>query len=204
LRDNITDKTQHLITKVRGGDESALSQLCRVYGPRVHWIIRLRMGRELRSKLESIDLAQDAILCALEGLDDFTYKNEGDFVRWLSTIAENVLRGNLKKLHAGKRDIRREVPLEGYGLTTGNRLVGNPCPIDATTPSVIMSKKEDLDKLEKALDQLKPEYREVIVLTKIEGLSYKEIAERLGKSNYAVRKLVSRAMLALADVFESD
>jgi RNA polymerase sigma-70 factor (ECF subfamily) len=161
------------------------------------------MGKELRSKLESMDLVQDTLIHALSGLDDFTYKNEGDFVRWLSTIAENVLRGNLKKLHAGKRDIRREVPL-GYGPTTGNRLVVNPGPIDATTPSVIMSKKEDLARLEKAIDQLKPEYREVIILTKIEGLSYKEISERLGKSNDAVRKLISRAILALANVFESD
>ncbi len=198
------DKTQHLVAMVRGGDESALNQLCKVYGPRVHWIIRLRMGKELRSKLESMDLVQDTLIHALSGLDDFTYKNEGDFVRWLSTIAENVLRGNLKKLHAGKRDIRREVPLDGYGPTTGSRLVVNPGPIDATTPSVIMSRKEELEKLEKAIDQLKPEYREVIILTKIERLSYKEISERLGKSNDAVRKLVSRAILALANVFESD
>ena len=204
MRDNIKDKTQHLVAMVRGGDESALNQLCNVYGPRVHWIIRLRMGKELRSKLESMDMVQDTLIHALSGLDDFTYKNEGDFVRWLSTIAENVLRGNLKKLHAGKRDIRREVPLDGYGPTTGSRLVVNPGPIDATTPSVIMSRKEELEKLEKAIDQLKPEYREVIVLTKIERLTYKEISERLGKSNDAVRKLISRAILALANVFESD
>ena len=197
------DKTQHLVAMVRGGDESALNQLCKVYGPRVHWIIRLRMGKELRSKLESMDLVQDTLIHALSGLDDFTYKNEGDFVRWLSTIAENVLRGNLKKLHAGKRDIRREVPL-GYGPTTGSRLVVNPGPIDATTPSVIMSKKEDLARLEKAIDQLKPEYKKVIILTKIEGFSYKEISVKLGKSNDAVRKLISRAILALANVFESD
>ena len=198
------DKTQHLVAMVRGGDESALNQLCNVYGPRVHWIIRLRMGKELRSKLESMDLVQDTLIHALSGLDDFTYKNEGDFVRWLSTIAENVLRGNIKKLHAGKRDIRREVPLDGYGPTTDSRLVGNRRPIDATTPSVIMSRKEELEKLEKAIDQLKPEYKEVIILTKIERLSYKEISERLGKSNDAVRKLISRAILALANVYESD
>ena len=203
MRDSIMDKTQHLVAMVRGGDESALNQLCKVYGARVHWIIRLRMGKELRSKLESMDLVQDTLIHALSGLDDFTYKNEGDFVRWLSTIAENVLRGNLKKLHAGKRDIRREVPL-GYGPTTGSRLVVNPGPIDATTPSVIMSKKEDLARLEKAIDQLKPEYKKVIILTKIEGFSYKEISVKLGKSNDAVRKLISRAILALANVFESD
>ena len=204
MRDSITDKTQRLIAMVKGGDESALNQLCEVYGPRVHWIIRLRMGKELRSKLESMDLAQDALLSALEDLDGFTYNNEGDFVRWLSAIAENVLRGNLKKLHAGKRDIRKEVPLGGYRPTTCSGFITNPGPIVTTTPSVIMSRKEDLDKLEKAIDQLKPEYREVVILAKIEGLSYKEISKRLGKSNDAVRKKISRAIVALADIFEGD
>ena len=74
-------------------------------------------------------------------------------------------------------------------------------PIQATTPSMILSQKEDLDKLEKALDKLKPEYREVIVLAKIDELSYAEIADRLGKSINAVGHLISRAMIALSDVF---
>ena len=204
MRDSITDKTQHLVALVKGGDESALNQLCRVYGARVHWIIRLRMGTELRSKLESMDLVQDTLIHALGRLDDFTYKNEGDFVRWLSTIAENVIRGSLKRLHTNKRDIRREVPLVKHRPTGTGRFAETPGPIDATTPSLIMSRKEDLVELERAIDQLKPEYREVIILTKIEGLSYKEISKRLDKSHDAVRKLVSRAILALANIFESD
>jgi RNA polymerase sigma-70 factor (ECF subfamily) len=155
------------------------------------------MDKELRPKLDSMDLVQDALVSALGGLKDFTYSNEGDFLRWLSRIAQNALRDNLDKLHADKRDIHKEVRLEGNRPTTTGRFVGAPGPIDATTPSVIMSRKEDLDKLEKAIDQLKPEHREVIVLTKIEGLSYKEIGERLGKSADAVGMLLSRAMVAL-------
>ncbi len=162
------------------------------------------MGGELRSKLESMDLAQDALLSALGGLGNFTYKNEGDFLRWLSTIAENRLRDNLDKLHADKRDIRKEARLDFNGPTNTGGFVGTPGAIDVTTPSVIMSRKEELEKLEKAIDILKPEYREVIVLTKIEGLSYKEISPRIGKSDEAVRKLVSRAMASLTSVFESD
>jgi len=159
------------------------------------------MSKELRSKLESMDLVQDTLIHALSGLEDFTYKNEGDFVRWLAKIAENELRGSLKKLHAAKRDIRKEVRLDNYGPTTAGRFVRTPGPIEATTPSVIMSKKEDLAKLEKAIDELKPEYREVIILTKIEGLSYNEIAGRLDKTSDAVRKLVSRAMAELTIAF---
>ena len=80
--------------------------------------------------------------------------------------------------------------------------VGINEPIDTTTPSLIMSKREDLNKLEKAMEKLKPEYREVITLTKIEGLTYKEAAEKMGKGPDAVRALLSRAITALSQSFE--
>jgi len=203
LKNNFSNKTQHLIVLAKDGDESALEQLCRFYSERVRWIVRLRMGGELRSKLESMDLVQDVFISALRDLGNFTYKNEGDFLRWLSKIAENRLRDNLDRLHADKRDIRKEVRLKSYEPTTGDSFVAALGPIDNTTPSVIMSRREDLAKLAKAIDALTSEYKEVIVLTKIEGLSYKEIAESLGKSSDAVRMLVSRAMAALSGAFEN-
>jgi RNA polymerase sigma-70 factor (ECF subfamily) len=159
------------------------------------------MGRQLRSKLESMDLVHEVLIHALGGLEGFTYKDEGDFVRWLSKIAENELRGNLRRLHAEKRNIRREVRLDHSGRTTGGGFLGSPGPVESTTPSVIMSKKEDMSKLEKAMDQLKPHYREAIVLTKIEGLSYEEIGRKLDMSTDAVRMLATRAMVALAAAF---
>jgi RNA polymerase sigma factor (sigma-70 family) len=53
------------------------------------------------------------------------------------------------------------------------------------------------------MDRLKPEYREVVVLAKIDGLSYEEMADRLGKSVNAVGHLLSRAMAALTDIFSA-
>lgn len=198
---NFDQKTQELVNLAKSGDEPALEQLCSVYGERVRRIIRLRMGGEIRPRLDSMDLVQDAMVSALGGLKDFTYKNEGDFLRWLARIIQNQFRDNLDKIYTNKRDIRKEVRIENYGPTTSGGFIGNPGPIQATTPSVIMSKKEDLDKLEKAIDQLKPDYREVIVLAKIDGLSYKEIADKLGKTIDSVAHLLSRAMLALTDAF---
>jgi len=193
--------TQRLVTLAQEGDQSALDQLCKVYNERVLRIIRMRMGPELRTKLESMDLVQDAFISTLRNLEDFTYQNEGDFLRWVSKIAENRLRDNLDKLHADKRDIRKEIPLNNSS-TTQETFAGISGPVDTTTPSVIMSRREELNKLEKAMDKLKPEYREVITLTKIEGLSYKEAGQRLGKNADAVRMLLSRAMATLSQSFE--
>ncbi|MHC4707344.1 MAG: RNA polymerase sigma factor [Planctomycetota bacterium] len=194
-------KTQQLVTLAKQGDRSALDQLCVVYGERVRRVIRLRMGKELRSKLESMDMVQDVLMCAFRDLGDFTYISEGDFLRWLWTIAENRIRDNLDKLHADKRDIRKEIPLDDDASNSRNDRVGIFEPARNTTPSLVLSRREELDKLEKAIDKLKPEYRKVIVLAKIDGLSYEEIGDKLGKSADAAGHLLLRAMVALTDTF---
>jgi RNA polymerase sigma-70 factor (ECF subfamily) len=194
--------TQRLVTLAKDGDQSALNKLFAVYNERVLRIVRMRMGQELRSKQESMDIVQDAFISALRSLDNFTYQNEGDFLRWLSKIVENRIRDNIEKLHANKRDVRKEIPLNNTSATQ-DTIVGTFEPIDTATPSLIMSKGEGLNKLEKAIGELKPEYREVIILTKIEGLSHKEVGEKLGKSPDAVRMLLARAMSALSGNFEN-
>jgi len=199
-----THKTQHLVALAQEGDEAAVSQLCNVYGERVRRIIRLRLGQQLRPKLDSVDIVQDALVRALAGLKEFTYKNEGDFLRWLSKIAENRLRDILDEFHADKRDVNKEIPFKKEGRGTEGGSLGAAGPVGNTTPSVIVGKKEALDRLEQALDELKPEYKEIIVLKKIEGLSHAEIAERLGKNAGAVRMLLARAMAALTLTYGQD
>ncbi len=198
----VEDKTRQLIALAQDGEVSALEQLCRVYGERVRRIVRLRLPRELRPKLDSVDLVQDVLLGALGGLADFTYRDEGDFLRWLSRIAENKVRDHMDKWLAGKRDIRRERPL-GLDSSTTERAWGRASGlVQTTTPTRILARREELDRLERAIDELKPQYREVIVLTRIEGLSYQEAARRIGRGPEAVRKLLCRAIAALARVYE--
>jgi RNA polymerase sigma-70 factor (ECF subfamily) len=203
LKDSFNSNTRQLVAFAQNGDELALNQLCCVYAERVKWMVRFRMNKEVRSKVESMDLVQEVIIHALKGLGDFTYQNEGDFVRWLSKIAENAFYDNLDKLYAGKRNIRNEVRFDECISTTTGRFKGTAGPIEVTTPSAIMSKREDLARLEKAIDKLKPKHREVILLAKIEQLSYSQIGEKLGKSAGAVKMLVSRAIVELAGAFGS-
>jgi RNA polymerase sigma-70 factor (ECF subfamily) len=162
------------------------------------------MGAELRSKFDSVDVVQDALIQAMGNLKDFTYRDEGDFLRWLCKIAENKLHDAYDKFHADKRYIHKEIPFKEEARQTENSVFGVTGPVGTTTPSVIVSRKEALDRLETALDELKPEYKEIIVLKKIEGLSYADIAERLGKSANAVGMLLSRAMAALTIAYGKD
>ena len=196
-------KTRHLVTLAKEGDQSAINQLCRIYGERVRRIIRLRIDRKLRPKIDSVDVVQDALVLALAGLKNFTYRNEGDFLRWLSRIAENKLHDVLDKFYADKRDIRREIPFKKEEMNTDGDSFGVAGPLQTTTPSVLLSRKEQLDRLEKAIDNLKFEYREVIFLSRIERLSHDEIAAKLDKSRGAVAMLLSRALVALTAAYEN-
>lgn len=202
VADSANQRTRRLVELAKGGDRAALEELSRIYSERVRRIVRLRMGRELRSRLESMDVVQDALICALRGLDTFTYAEEGDFARWLARITENRLRDHLDKLRAAKRDIHKEIPLD---TDRGDSRLGSAWPgepLRTTTPSMEIERQEQLDRLERAMDTLKPEYRDVIVLTKIEGLTHQEAADRLGKSPDGVRMLVCRAMMALGRAYE--
>lgn len=197
-------KTQHLVALAKEGDGSALNQLCSVYGERVRRIIRLRLDRKLRPKLDSVDIVQDALVSALGGLKDFTYKNEGDFLRWLCRIAENRLYDILDKFHADKRNVHKEIPFKKEDRRTEGDVIGATDPAWTTTPSGILCRKEALDRLEKALDKLKPEYREIIVLKMLEGLSHAEIAQQLGKKEGTSRVMLARALAALTIAYRED
>ena len=198
------EKTQHMVALAKEGDQTALNQLCCVYGERIRRIIRFRLDRKLRSKLDSVDVVQDVLLLAMGGLKDFTYRSEGDFLRWLSRIAENKIRDIFDEFHTEKRDIRKEIPFIEERRSSSGTMGAVLRPMRVPTPSVIMCKKESLDRLEKALDELKPEYKQVVVLKRIEGLSYDEIGERLGKSAKAVSMLLYRAMTALTIAYGKD
>ena len=196
-------KTQSLVVLAKEGDKVAIEQLCSIYGERVRRIIRLRIDRKLRSKIDSVDVVQDALILAMGGLKEFTYRNEGDFLRWLSKIAENKLHDILDKFYTEKRDIRREIPFKKVENNTEEGSFIANVPLETTTPSVLLFKKEQLDRLERAIDDLKPDYREVIYLSRIERLSNAEIAEKLGKSKGAVAMLLSRALVALTAAYEN-
>ena len=195
--------THQLVSSAQKGDRYALEQLCNVYTERIRRIVRLRVGPELRTQLESMDLVQDALIAAVTGLKDFRDNGDGDFMRWLAKITENRIRDRVDHIHAAKRDIRRQISLkDGENESFGKKLL-QYSPIVTTTPSVLLARREELDRLEKAMDNLSDDYRKVLLLARIEGLSHEQIAERMKKTPAAVAKMLSRAIVALANEFEN-
>lgn len=195
--------THQLVLSAQNGDRSAMEQLCNVYAERIRRIVRLRVGPELRTQLESMDLVQDALIAAVTGLKDFRDNDDGDFMRWLAKIAENRIRDHVDHIHAAKRDIRRQVSLKDDQSESSRGKPYRSVPVVTTTPSVLLARREELDRLEKAMDRLSDDYRKVLLLAKIESLPHEQIAEKMKKSPAAVAKMLSRAIVALANEFEN-
>jgi RNA polymerase sigma-70 factor (ECF subfamily) len=195
--------TQALLLRVQNGDRGALNELYNRYLMRVLAAVRARLGAELRGKLESCDVVQDALLASLKNVQSFNQTSEGAFLNWLAKVVENRIRDQLDYFRAEKRDHRLENPLAGLRSEESSVPLDIPEGSCVPTPSRVLILSEDLARLEKAMDQLPEESRELIVAVKIEGRTYDEIAQAAGKSVDAVRMQVKRALLALANAYHA-
>jgi RNA polymerase sigma-70 factor (ECF subfamily) len=176
-----------LLEQARAGDEAALSQAFEKYRRRLTVLVHFKLIPGARAFAEVEDLVQEVCLRAFRDLDHFSYKSPGSFLRWLSSIADHAIvdhvRYRNRECRAGE-----EVPLRSQRNPQG------PEPADTKTPSRLLANKEAVERLLARLDLLPEDYRQAIVMAKIEGLSTGEMAERLGKSREAVALLVYRAV----------
>jgi RNA polymerase sigma-70 factor (ECF subfamily) len=176
-----------LLEKAKAGDETALSRAFEKYRRRLAVLVhfKLRPGANDFSEVE--DVVQETCLRAFRDLDHFTYQSPGSFLRWLSAIADHVIVDRVR--YAGRaRRAADEVPFRSPSNPQG------PEPADTRTPSRLFAQQEAVERLLDRLAALPEEYRQAIVMAKIEGLSTAEMAERLGKSREAVALLVYRAV----------
>jgi RNA polymerase sigma-70 factor (ECF subfamily) len=171
------------IQKARDGDRGAFEELFVSYRPRIKALVESRLGTHLRQAVDVEDLLQETFLRAFESISRFRWQNEGSFFRWLSGIAVNMIR---KEASARRHSTLFE---DGQVATSG------------ASPSKILRREERFDRLDRALNALSPEHRQVILLARVKGLPVGEIARRMNRSPNAVSLLLLRATRKLRAVF---
>jgi len=151
-------------------------------------VIYLRMGPDLRVRMDPEDVLQEV---AIEAVNSWkTLSTEENAGAWLVTLARRkVARIMRDQLGVAARDPRREHAVKTE-LPLADRRSG---------PITHADRKDRLELLEQAILRLSGDHREVILLMKIEGLSAKEVGERMGRSENAVHLLLSRALKRLAE-----
>ena len=168
--------------------------------PQLLAYIHKHLGTALGRKVEADDVLQEVTLDALRRVEELE-KTDRDPFGWLCQIAEHRLIDIHRKLFgAQKRAAGREVGLDAPGHDTAQTPLINLLVASITTPSQAFSRDQKEFQLQEALATLPEESREALRLRYVEGLATKEIAERLGKTDGAVRVLLTRSLNKLQEL----
>ncbi len=166
-----------LIDRAQKGDADALSSLAREYYALVYRFCYRRLGNDLAA-----DAAQETFVTMQRKIRQFEYKSQ--FETWLLGIAQNHCQNLARKK---KRQMDNLVPW------MGEVTVKSP---DCNQPA--------LDKLliQRALQALSPEHRDVVLLHEFEGFKYAEIAKFLGVPEGTVKSRLHHAFLQMRKVLQ--
>ncbi|MBX7166325.1 MAG: sigma-70 family RNA polymerase sigma factor [Pirellulales bacterium] len=194
------DEQQALVERLKQGDGEALGQYLAAKGPQLLGYIVRQMGPGLRSRIEPEDLAQEVSAEAVRSLPAMELGDRDPF-GWLCQIAQRrIVDAHRRLFGAQKRSAAREVSIDNRTDDSNRGGFINLLVASMTTASQAFSRGQREVKLLAALDELPEEQREALRLRYVEGLPSKEIAEKLGKSDGAVRVMLSRSLTKLQGI----
>ena len=152
--------------------------------------------RMLNNEADAEDVTQDVLLQITRKLGDF--RGDSAVMTWVHRITVNAALAYRKK----RAQVRQwEVAdTEDQLLENGHR--GTPSRFHRRTPDQQVLNRETGRLLERAIKQLPPIYREVLVLSDVDGLSNVLIAERLGLSVAAVKSRLHRGRMLMRELLE--
>lgn len=197
MTDDSLNRERDLIERLSAGDESALEPLLEHHLPGLRAFVRARLGPLVRAREDDADVVQSICREILVHQDRFRVPAENGFKRWLYLTALRKIQHRQEHWHAQKRDVGRELATGGSQADDAGLLAGYAT---LCTPSRELMAREAIERIEAAVDALPEDYREVLTLARLVGLSRAEIGEVMGRSEGAVRTLLSRAQARLAEL----
>jgi RNA polymerase sigma-70 factor, ECF subfamily len=186
--------TQGLAESATRGDAVSIERMLVRYLPRLHAFLRAQIDANQRLNESVADLVQSTCRELLEAGPDFTWQGEARFRSWLFTAAVNKVRMRLRSQRTQKRRHHRDSAADLGGIADARGALASP--------SREAIGGEATEALCRALDELRPEQREVIALARLAELPIPEVARVMGRTENAVRTLLSRSLVALSAVLD--
>jgi len=200
----LQDDDEKLLARLLAKDEAALAQFVERRRPQLSAFIERQLGAALRRKVEPDDIFQETCAEALRAFPGADLKAREPF-SWLCQIAERkIIDLHRRFFDAKKRDAGREVALAGGGADTQSPGLINMLVASMTTASAAFSRNAREGRLAAAMGELPEDQREALRLRYVENLPSKQIAEKLGKSDAAVRVMLTRSLKKLQEILGDD
>ena len=165
-----------LISRARGGDRDAFGELVEQYRDNVYRLAYRMCG----NAYDADEAAQEAFVAAWRALPNF--RGDAKFSTWLYRLTTNAA------IDVMRREKHHQTVGDGEMVDLAD---------DADSPQETVERTEQQEAVQKALDTLSEEYREVLLLRYMEELDYAEIAEVLQLPSGTVKSRINRAKAAL-------
>jgi RNA polymerase sigma factor (sigma-70 family) len=178
------ESTFHLLALVRAGDRGALERLfARHLRPLQRWASG-RLPAWARQLTDTDDLVQDALVQTFKRIEEFEPRGVGALQAYLRQAVLNRVRDEL----------RRKGRQPGLASLDDVEVESNHSPLEQAIG------REGIERYERALAQLDPDQRELIIARMEMGYTYEELADMLGKPTAdAARKAAQRALVKLLE-----
>jgi RNA polymerase sigma-70 factor (ECF subfamily) len=177
------EQENKFVKSCQSGDASAWNELIARHTSRVYGMCYRFTRRECVAR----DMTQEVFLRIYRRLGTFR-ADELSFVAWMNLLTLNLLRDHYRRT----RKERMTVPIDEH--RTGLRKL----PHSSIRPDEMFAREETRRMVHSALDKLKPDLREMILLYDVQELQYDEIASRLGIPIGTVKSRLNRARTSLA------
>ncbi len=182
----MSEEDREAVRRVQAGETEAFEVLVEKYQRKT---FRLAYG-VLRDQEEALDVAQEAFVKAFQSLPRF--KGESAFYTWLFRITMNLALDRKRQRSTRAKSLGAEdVPPEEWERTAVSPDAG---------PEEEAASAERRARITRALDTLSEQHRSIIILSDIQGLSYREIAEVLAIPMGTVMSRLHNARKRLRDV----
>ena len=181
------DATQSLVQRAQGGDRTAFDELIEKFRSRLQETIQSWMRFRIGPPVDVEEVLQETFIRAFQSIGRFEWTHDDAFFRWLCGIAK-------RGLAQAAQDHRKAK--EKQATASFSRIEdGRP------TQSQALRRDERFDRLERSLEKLRPEHRQVLILSRIKGLTVKEIADQLEHSPRTVKYFLACALRELKKHF---
>jgi len=186
---------EEIVAAAKNGDSEAFEELVRMTQDRLYNLAYRMTGH----REEAEDVLQEAYLRAHRSLSSF--EGTSQIYTWLYRITVNacLTRGRKTGRRSEVEGVRLDAPTRGSEGETA--LVGTFASGDGG-PGETISMRERAERVHQAIGELPEEYRTVVVLRDIEGLSYEELGEATGSSRAAIKSRLHRARQRLSEMLQ--
>jgi RNA polymerase sigma-70 factor (ECF subfamily) len=198
---------EQLLAAAREGRRESLGTLLELYRNYLYLVARTQIDLHLQAQVSPSDLVQEAFLEAYRDFGQFRGRSETELLGWLRRIlVHNLARLVERQVRAQKRNVRREISLDERLKTLEKSAARVEAALlcQGSSPSAQAQRRELAAILADQLAKLPISHREVIVLRNLEGLTFDEVARRMGRTSGAVRVLWMRALERLRQLLKKE